>query len=600
MVATHNLYLVALSVLISILAAYAARDLSERVRDARGRGWLALWLAGGATADGIGIWSMNYTGRLALRLPVPLLFDWPTVLLSLLVGILGSAGALLVLSRGQIGWPRVLAASIFLGGVGISGLHYTAMAAMRLPGLHPHYDSPALVTLSVVLAVALSFAALSLMFLARDGARGPRLRSHGSVLLRGAANPVMHYTAMAAVVFTLSDEVPNLSHAVSIESLCIVGISLVPVMVLVVALLISLVDRVEKQRALLDELFEQAPQAVALLRADNRIVRVNREFTGTFGYGPHEALGRRLGDLIVPDESRDEEQKYAELGAHGQRLDVEGVCRRKDGSRLHVSMVRVPVSVAGGQVEIYAIYRDVTERKRADEALRECADRLQALSRRLLQVQEEERRHLARELHDEVCQLLAAIVFHLHAATRVTGAAALARVEECARLVRQAGEQVRGLALELRPAMLDVLGLEAALHWLAERHQQRTGCEVRVEGHLPGKPLPPDLAITCFRVAQEALTNVVRHAQARHVWIEMGGAEGALELAVRDDGVGFDMGAAQRRAAEQDSLGLLGMAERVQLLGGRLRVESQPGRGAHIRATFPLSAGPDNPAGPAD
>ena len=114
----------------------------------------------------------------------------------------------------------------------------------------------------------------------------------------------MHYTAMAAVTFTYSDEVPDLSHAVSISSLGILGISIVPVMVLVVALLTSLVDRLQKQRALLDELFEQAPQAVVLMSADNRVVRVNREFTRVFGYTPQETLGRRLGELIVPDESR--------------------------------------------------------------------------------------------------------------------------------------------------------------------------------------------------------------------------------------------------------------------------------------------------------
>src|SRR2546429_8804489 len=101
MVAAHDHRLVALSVAVSILAAYAARNLSERISDARGRAWL-IWLVCGATVDGIGTWSMHYTGKLALRLPVPVLFDWPTVLLSLLVGIGGSAAALLVVSRGKI------------------------------------------------------------------------------------------------------------------------------------------------------------------------------------------------------------------------------------------------------------------------------------------------------------------------------------------------------------------------------------------------------------------------------------------------------------------------------------------------------------------
>src|SRR6202030_2985893 len=110
-----------------------------------------------------------------------------------------------------------------------------------------------------------------------------------------------------------------------------------------------------------------------------------------FGYNPQEALGRRLADLIVPDESRAEEQGYTDLVARGRRVDVETMRRRRDGSLLHVAMVRVPVTVPGGQVEVYAIYRDVTERKHADEALRESANRLQSLSHRLLEVQEVER-----------------------------------------------------------------------------------------------------------------------------------------------------------------------------------------------------------------
>src|ERR1700730_591196 len=114
MVASHNHYLVALSVVISILAAYAARDLSERVRDASGWAWLA-WLVGGATASGICIWSMHFTAMQAFSLPGPVWYDGPTVFVSLLVGVIGSAAALFVLSRGAIRWLQVLAASILMG-----------------------------------------------------------------------------------------------------------------------------------------------------------------------------------------------------------------------------------------------------------------------------------------------------------------------------------------------------------------------------------------------------------------------------------------------------------------------------------------------------
>jgi signal transduction histidine kinase len=240
--------------------------------------------------------------------------------------------------------------------------------------------------------------------------------------------------------------------------------------------------------------------------------------------------------------------------------------------------------------------QEVSERKEAKQAVEQYADRLQALSRRLVEVQEEERRHLARELHDEFGQVLATITMHLHAARGLAGAAALPRLDECATLLQQAGEQVRSLALELRPTMLDTLGLEAALRWLADHLQKRNGCQMQVVGHLSGAPPTPEMAIACFRLAQEALTNVVRHATAQHVWIELSQSESFLALVVRDDGVGFDVAVTQEEAARRGSLGLLGMAERVQLLGGTLQVESEPGRGTRIRASFPLSEASEQPA----
>jgi two-component system sensor histidine kinase UhpB len=223
---------------------------------------------------------------------------------------------------------------------------------------------------------------------------------------------------------------------------------------------------------------------------------------------------------------------------------------------------------------------------------------LQTHSRRLLEVQEAERRHLARELHDEFAQILTAISLHLRAARGLAGDAARPRLDECAAMLQQAGEQVRNLALELHPAMLDTLGLEATLRWLAEQHQQRTGCEVEVVGHLSVKPLSLEMTIVCFRVVQEGLTNIARHAAARHAWIELTQSDSALELVVRDDGVGFDVVSTLEHAARRGSLGMRGMRERVEILGGSLQVEAELGRGARIRAYFPLSQPYEQPAEP--
>ena len=373
MVGSYDYRLVALSVLISMLAAYAALELAERMTTAR-TGARLPWLIGGAAAGGIGTWSMHYTGMLAFTLPVPVQYHWPTALLSCLPAAFGFAAALFVMSRRKIGWLRVLAGGTFVGG-GIAAMHYTAMESMRLPGMC-HY-SPFLVTLSVVLAILFSVISLRLTFILRDAKAGRRLAKAASVLLMGSANPVMHYTGMAAATFTRSHVVPNASHVVSAYRIGVEGITIVPLMVLAVAWMTSLVDRLRKERALLDELFEQGPLAVLLTDAENRVIRVNREFARMFGYTSQETVGRRISELIVPDELQDEFRRYEELAGQGQRTDAESVRRRKDGGRLPVSIVRVPVALPGGQEAFYAIFQDITERKQAEKELREQRSRSQ-------------------------------------------------------------------------------------------------------------------------------------------------------------------------------------------------------------------------------
>src|SRR5216684_2627727 len=459
--------LVALSVLISILAAYAARDLSERISDARGGDWLA-WLAVGAAADGIGTWSMHYTGMLAYRLPVPVHYDWPTVLLSLLVSITGSGLALSIVSRRKIGWTRAVAGGVVLGSVGISGMHYIGMAAMRLQGMH-HY-SPALVTLSVASGILVSLAAVTPTVLVPEEVARHGFRRYATVVIRGSANPVMHYTAMAAVTFMYSSELPNLSHAVRISPIAILGISVVPVMVIVVALVTSVVDRLQKQKTLLDELFEQAPQAVALIDANGMIVRANRDFVRLFGYTPREAVGRRLNELIVPEELQSEFQQFAELLSRGQRMEAESIRRRKDVSRLYVSIVHVPVSLPGGKIVAYAIYHDITGRKKSEEQLQQSFEKLRALTARLQSIREEERTRIAREIHDELGQALTGLQLGLSwLAGKLTPEQRQVqeKVNALSALVDTTTQAVRRISTELRPSVLDDLGLIAALEWLA-------------------------------------------------------------------------------------------------------------------------------------
>jgi len=229
----------ALSVLIAVSASLAALDLAGRVTAANGWNRLA-WLTGGAIAMGSGIWSMHFTAMLAFRLPVPVSYDWPTVLLSLLAGILTSAVALYVTSRRTMGPMQAATGSLTMG-AGIAAMHYIGMAAMRLPAAMRF--SPLLVALSVALAIAFSLAALLLAFDLREETRGTPSRKIVSSLAMGAGISTMHFTGMTSARFTPSDTPTDLSHAVNISSLETSGIIMVTLVITGLTILTSAVDR---------------------------------------------------------------------------------------------------------------------------------------------------------------------------------------------------------------------------------------------------------------------------------------------------------------------------------------------------------------------
>src|SRR6266852_9019067 len=189
MVSSYDYRLVVLSVVIAIFASYAALDLAGRTTAARGRVRLA-WLVGGATAMGVGIWSMHYIGMLAFSLPVPVLYDWPTVLLSLMAAVFASAVALFVVSREKLGWVRAAVGSVIMGS-GIASMHYTGMAAMRMPAMCSY--NPTLLTLSVVFAIVISLVAIWLTFRFREAAFASAGWKIGCAVVVGGALPIMDY-----------------------------------------------------------------------------------------------------------------------------------------------------------------------------------------------------------------------------------------------------------------------------------------------------------------------------------------------------------------------------------------------------------------------
>jgi signal transduction histidine kinase len=262
-------------------------------------------------------------------------------------------------------------------------------------------------------------------------------------------------------------------------------------------------------------------------------------------------------------------------GALGEERAVEAVRSGATDYVLKHGLARLASAVRRALEERREHERHLATRR----ALELSQERLRALSRRLLEVQEEERGRLARDLHDDIGQALTALKIQLE--SRV-------RVEECIATVSHTLERVRQLSLSLRPLQLDDLGLVAALRSHLDRQTGIGGLTPHFDAAEAPRGVAPEVETACFRVAQEAITNVLRHARARNLWLRLFTAGGRLALSVRDDGGGFDLEAARRRGAAGASLGLVGMEERIALAGGTLELRSAPGQGTVLLATFPL------------
>ncbi len=220
------------------------------------------------------------------------------------------------------------------------------------------------------------------------------------------------------------------------------------------------------------------------------------------------------------------------------------------------------------------------------EAVLAWRERLEALSRRLVEAQEAERRSVARELHDEIGQLLTGLKLLLEMSTQVRGDTRKARLSEAQALVNELMMRVRELSLDLRPAMLDDLGLLPALLWHFERYTAQTKVGVVFQHSGLERRFPPEVETGAYRIVQEALNNVARHAGVAEATVRLWVDQDALGVQISDEGTGFDVEAA---LASRTSVGLIGMRERAVLLGGRLAVESAPRGGTQVTAEFPLA-----------
>lgn len=349
------------------------------------------------------------------------------------------------------------------------------------------------------------------------------------------------------------------------------------------------------------DIVERSGDAIASRRLDGTVVVWNPAAERLFGYTREEMLGAsidRLYSTNTPAAQRD----LARRAAAGEPIvNFETIRRHKDGSDVDVAITISPVrDHAGKVIGSSGIYRDISERKRMEKELmrvlqeqrqaeaevRESRDRLRELSAALQTIREEEKTRIARELHDELGQALTALKMDTAAIEEELNHAQAAlkkRTADMKQLIDATVTSVRRISADLRPVMLDNLGLVPTLEWLAKDFTQRTGIAVELE--IPDENLGAsgDAATAIFRIVQESLTNVARHAQAGKVVITLTHRGGNVALCVRDDGKGMDD--ADRRKAR--SFGLLGMRERAFVLGGELKVTSTPGKGTEVEALIP-------------
>lgn len=331
-----------------------------------------------------------------------------------------------------------------------------------------------------------------------------------------------------------------------------------------------------------------------------------------YGWSPKEALGSYIHDFLntrFPFPLEDIKREFLRKGFWRGEL----VHTTREGKTIIVSsrwtLLRDSGGVPSGSLEMNT---DITEQKRTQEALKvaheelearvtertaalsEANERLRVLSRRLMEVQELERRAIARDLHDEIGQALTAIKLNLRELRTLPNCEPVEeQIADSLEILAQVLQRVRSLALDLRPSLLDELGLVPALRWYVGRQAERAGWELQFfAGGVASRP-SPDIEIACFRLAQEALTNVARHSRAKRVEVHLETDAQGLMLVIRDNGIGFDPVAVRTGARAGTSVGLSGMEERVRLAGGQFTIDSTPALGTEIRASFPTSVRPE-------
>ena len=334
------------------------------------------------------------------------------------------------------------------------------------------------------------------------------------------------------------------------------------------------------------QLAESLPQMVWTCLASGPCDYLSRQWIEYTGILEAEQLGLGWLEQIHPDDRAPTKETWQAAVANSDAFRTEFRIRRYDGVYRWFDTRAVLIRDAEGRaLKWVGTNTDIEERKHDQEELQRNAEQLQRLSHQLVEAQEAERRNIARELHDQVGQSLTGLKLVLDSTRMLAPENLDAQLAEARRAINELLGRVRNLSLDLRPSMLDDLGLLPALRWLIERYQAQTRITVHWWYTNIDRRFPALIETTVYRIVQEALTNVARYAKVPSVELRVMGYPDQLLVQIDDEGVGFDV---QARLQSRQSVGLIGMRERIDLLGGSFLIESEPNEGTHLNIIIPL------------
>lgn len=336
-------------------------------------------------------------------------------------------------------------------------------------------------------------------------------------------------------------------------------------------------------------IFDESPVGAAIVSSDFHFLQVNAALCRITGYSAGELNGVKLAEITHPDDiAADISQAQQLLRGEIDQYDMEKRYVRKDGTEAWIHMwVKLLRDGAGRPLTFFPIMEDITERKKAERDLRLSETKLRDLYRQLENAREEERRRISREIHDEMGQNITALKVDLSWLKKNIEphqTCLLEKIDLMNKVADATLNTARRISAELRPGMLDALGLAAAVEWMVRDFEKRN--EIQCELHIGPEEIEVenDVATDVFRILQEALTNVVRHAQASKVWVTLRQTPDEMQLNVIDDGIGIS----EERLFHGGSMGLMGIRERLLLWGGTLNIHGLPGEGTSIRAIIPV------------